>query len=255
MSDFAGNSAKLAVDCIRNSHFRDQYTKLAKQTSEAILEEARHAETLSQCQQREIWEGASRKACYIRNDSLRKTRQQISITALNFSKIIKDKTPSFHELTKKYSKRLFGDFVTADEYGLPYLNPNREKRMFEAIIRASGRTNSIINIVSRIFGFVGYLTMLLTICFVLYNVSTSKNHTAFIINCCVTVCGGVIGSHFGSVFGSYVGRYLGYGNVTVFVISITVGICGGVTMAIVCDVSMTTILCKVFNYDKPSAVF
>ncbi|WAR10545.1 hypothetical protein MAR_035621, partial [Mya arenaria] len=154
MSDFTGNSVKLAIESIRNAYFRQHYIDVTRQIADDISLEAQHAELMSPCQRVNIWEGAAKKASTLRNDWLHRTRRQLSPSALAFSKMLKSKAPSFADLLAKYSARPQIDHDLHDSeknpfdlYDIKYVcsRHSDKVKVFQAIVNSSGRTNARIN--------------------------------------------------------------------------------------------------------------
>lgn len=239
MSDFAGNSAKLAVESIRNSRLREHYIEITKTTADCVLEEARNAELLSPCQQLDVWKGAALKASKMRNIWMDKTRERMSPTALAFSKLLKDRAPTFSELVNKYTSRLY---ESTSESSFEYLTDSNKMKVFQTIVKSAGRTNTTVNIVSKVAGVCGALSLLVTFAVVLYGIGSSRSPSLCVARYVITFGTGIVGAYLGSKLGAKVALYFGFRPVTVFVLTIVCGLVVGVSTALVSDVIMTYVL-------------
>ena len=246
MSDFAGNSAKLAIESIHNSQLRQHYIEVAESTAETIFQESKNAEVLSPCQRLDVWKGAAKKASNLRNILMEETRGKISPTALAFSKLLKNKAPKFSDIIAKYSYRIYGECEDIESF--PNITKARQIRVFQEIVKASGRTNNRINIVSKVIAYFSVVSLIFTFAFILNGTMISDNPVTYTVHCVVTFKLGLSGAYLGSKLGSTSGCYLGLKNIYVFVLSICGGLCFGTAFAIVGDISVTFV--TTHFYDK-----
>lgn len=241
MSDFAGNSAKLAFESIRNSYLRAHYIEITQETANEIFENTKNAELLSPCQSHDIWKGAALKASNLRNSWMNQTRDKMSSTAVAFSRLIKSNAPTFVELVGRYSYRLFGEDTDGE---LSNLAEPKQIRVFKTIVQASGRTNTKINIMSKVFGYFGAVSLIMTFGFVLYGIEQSDAPVSCVIKFCVTFKAGLIGAYLGSSVSLKIGQAFSLATISTFLVSIFGGLIVGILAAILGAKSVTFIYLK-----------
>lgn len=246
MSDFSGNSAKLALESIRNAYFRDHYVNITRQVADDIMEQAKQAESLSPCQQCDIWEGAARKAYFVRNSWMDKTRKRLSASALAFSMFLKHKAPTFSELVARYRLRYYGN-QELDEFS--YLRKSEKVTVYRMIVSSAGRTNSKVNNFSKLIGIVGAISLVLITVLFIYGITYAKCAIAYSLKSAITFQTGMAGAYLGSRLGSAVASLCGGSYAVVFWTSLLCGLSLGFGAAIVGNSVVTTVFVTIYHAD------
>lgn len=211
---------------------------MARTTAENILKESRNAELLSPCQIYDVWKGAARKASKLRNIWMRETRKKMSPAALAFSKYIKNKTPSFCELVEKYSYSIHGN---DESERFSCVKEAQKIRIYQTIVQASGRTNVKINTMSKLIGYFGAVSLIVTLGFVFYGIGNSTTPFTYILSCLVTFKAGLAGAFIGSKLGASFGYYLRLRHIYIFILSLLGGICIGIVATVICGAIVSSI--------------
>jgi hypothetical protein len=168
---------------------------------------------------------------------MEETRGKISPTALAFSKLLKNKAPKFSDIIARYSYRTFGKYE--DPESIPDLTETRQIRVFQEIVKASGRTNNKINFVSKVIAYFSVISLILTFAFILNGTVISENPITYIVHCVITFKLGLVGAYLGSKLGSFGGYYLELKHIYVFILSLCGGLCIGTASAVFGDISIS----------------
>lgn len=247
MSDFSGNSAKLAVESIRNAYFREHYIQITRQVADDILQQTKQAEVLSPCQQYDIWKGAARKAHAARNKLLVTTRNRLSASALAFSKVLKHKAPTFSELIRRYTSRYCD--VTDGLEGFSSSTRPSQITVFKMIVSSAGRTNSKVNTLSKSIAVVGALTLVITTMLFIHGVVNAGCAAAYVLKSAVTFHTGLAGAYIGSRVGATLTSCCGFSYIVVFLTSVIVGLILGIGAAAGGNAIVSTVFVTMFKTD------
>lgn len=250
MSDFSGNSAKLAVESIRNAYYREHYIQITQQVADDIMQQSKQAEVLSPCQQFDIWKGAAKKAHAARNKWMEKTRERLSASALAFSKFLKHRPPVFSEIVKRYTSRYYGNLDQYDGFG--YLTKSNKMNVYRMIVLSAGRTNSKVNTISKVIGCFGAISLVTLAVLFVYGIVYAKCAVAYALRSAVTFQTGLAGAYLGSKIGSSVASFFRLTHVVVFVTSLGFGLVFGFTAAIVGNSVVSTVFISIFKSDISS---
>jgi len=251
MSDFSGNSAKLAIDSIRNAYFRQQYVKATKHLAEEISRDALNAESLSPCQQKDVWLGAAQKAASLRNTWIYQTRRHLSPSALAFSIMLKAKAPGFKELFARYYKRLHAH-SEGKEGNDGHPSHDLDIYVYKEIVRSSGRTNTTINRLSKVTGLMGILFLLFNLTFIWYGAMKSDDPTWYFANCLVTFQASFAGAYVGSLAAWRISNNCRQRPATSFLCSVILVVVYGCAGAVLGNVTVTLIRMTVFHQADPN---
>lgn len=216
LEDFKANAARYAYDNIRNEKLRSAYIDNTKRMSEEVLEDAKTRVADSPGQAQDIWKEASERASKMRNDYLNMTRKNINVKAEAFSKMLKEEGLTYPKLLQKYAGE-GRDFAALSE--------EEQVAVLQKIVEASGRTNKTINVLSKVFGKLGYAFVIITIGIEIWRVVESQNPVRTAVEDAVTLGFGLGGSIIGEELGAAIGAC--GGPVGVFIGAILGGIVGG----------------------------
>ena len=250
MSDFSGNSAKLAIESIRNAYYREHYIQITQEVADDIIQQTTQAEVLSPCQQLDIWKGAAKKAHSIRNKNLEKTRDKLSASALAFSKFLKHKAPAFSELVKRYTNRYYGNLDHCE--GFSYLSSSSKMDVYRMIVASAGRTNTKVNYMSKVIGCFGAISLVTIIVLFVYGIVHAQCSVAYSLRSAVTFQTGLAGAYLGSKFGVTMAAWCRCTYAVVFVTSLSCGVILGFSAAIVGNSVVTTVFITIFTTDVSS---
>jgi hypothetical protein len=199
VQDFLNNVTKYANESIHNLKLREEYITLAQKSATDFLKrcETRVAENASKAI--EIWHEAAKDACEMRNAYLQLTRKNMSAASLAFSKMVKDEGLTFQKLISKYTKKYFG------MKSYESLTEHDQKTVLNAIIEASGRTNTNVNVFSLWIGRASMVFIVITVSVTIYFICESANPILKTVKTAVSLGVGFVGAKYGSELGKIVG--------------------------------------------------
>lgn len=205
-------SLRNGVENFKNMNLRLKYIAEIKENSRGFLgrvEDANAADLAA----------LSKEAADARNATLDFTRSKLSKTGAAFSRWLKENGLDFDQLVKLYTEKahpgaIFRDLSEADQAGV-----------YTAIIEASGRSNSLVNAVSKAMGIMGAASVLIVLVALTWDVVESENPATTLVKDALELGAGVIGAEVGTELGAAIGA--AGGPLGVFLGGILGGLIGG----------------------------
>jgi hypothetical protein len=202
--EFVRGGLRNSIENFRNMTLRNEYILEIRKSANRFLERLRRLEVMQE-ENPLLWTVSEQsfklaeEAANARNLVLEQTRTKLSKTASEFSKMLKEEGVDFPSLIKRYQERLQlnGDFHTLAE--------EDQSRVYAAIIEASGRSNKMVNIVSKAMGVLGAATIILTLGVVVWDIVESSNPTLTAVKNAVSLGAGVVGAIIGTELGIAIG--------------------------------------------------
>lgn len=154
-----------AFNGIRNMVLRAGYITKIRARANEILEQIKGFEENKDYNSiRQLSERVSSE----RNSALEITRARLSRSSASFSKMLKEDGITYNSLLDKYSIRKYGK-------AFEKLNLEEQSQIHIDIIKASGRSNKIVNIVSRISGNLGIILFVFMLSTTVWDIVESAN--------------------------------------------------------------------------------
>lgn len=156
-----------AFNGIRNMVLRRQYIEKIGSLAQERLNELYNIEKALPLNLEEVLD-FSMNVSEERNAALEITRARISPSSASFSKMLKEEGVRYDQLLDKYSERTYKkSFERLDEF--------EKNDVYIQIIKASGRSNKIVNIVSKLSGSLGIILIGFMLATTIWDITESAN--------------------------------------------------------------------------------
>lgn len=140
-----------------------------------------------------------------RNFVLEQTRAKLSKTARAFSQWLKEEGLTFNNLVIRYTEKL-RIAGTIPNQPFAQLAMEDQNRVYIEIINASGRSNNLINKISKAMGILGEAMILLTLGTIVWDIVESSNPTLTAVKNAFALGAGFVGAEIGAGIGVIIGE-------------------------------------------------
>ncbi len=151
-----------AFNSVRNMKLRSEYINKISGNATKYINQINSDELTP-----EQLEALAKEAVDARNVALEATRAKLARTSRYFSETLKREGATYDSLTERYSQRKFGKSFSE-------LTDSEKSLVFGDIIEASGRSNTIVNLLSEVTGAFGIAALIIALGTIVWDVVTSN---------------------------------------------------------------------------------